>query len=458
VIDRLVIFGALGDLMRRYLAPALLELETVGRVPAELVVTGVAFDDLGDDGFRERIDDALGRHAPDADPGARDRLLGRLRYVPGDATDSQDVARATEPDRGPLAAYLALPPAVFGAAAAALAEAGFPEGSQLVVEKPFGHDLDSARALNEELHRRTGESSIYRIDHFLGMQTVQNVLGLRFGNRLLEPLWNCHHVERVEIVWDETLTLEGRGFYDEVGAVRDMVQNHLLQLLCLVGMEPPASLDPRELRDRKVQLLREVRRPGRDEIAERSVRARYTAGTIDGRQVRGYAHEDAVDPDRETETFAELELRIDNWRWSGVPVLLRTGKALGRDRKEVVVNFRPVPHGTFSAAPDLPNLLRIQLEPETLALAVNINAPGERLEVDRIELDQELATGDVSAYGRVLLAVLLGDHTLSIRDDEVEQSWAIVDPVLHAWEEGAAPLQEYPAGSPGPGPSLLSPR
>ncbi|HVL99258.1 MAG TPA: glucose-6-phosphate dehydrogenase [Egibacteraceae bacterium] len=449
MITRVIVFGALGDLMRRYLAPALVDLHAARAVPEELSVTGAGRDDLTDDEYRGTIADALDRHVPDADPHATERLLRRLRYVRADATEAGDVSRATEPERGPFLAYLALPPHVFGAAAAALAEAGFPDGSQLVVEKPFGHDRDSARTLNEEIHRRIPESRVFRIDHFLGMQTVQNVLGLRFGNRLLEPLWNCHHVKRVEIVWDETLTVEGRAFYDDVGAVRDVIQNHLLQLLCLVGMEPPASLAPRELRDRKVQLLRDVRPPDRT-AAERAVRGRYTAGTVGGRAVPGYTEDSRVDAARATETFAEIELRIDNWRWSEVPIVLRTGKALARDRKEVLVTFRPVPHGTFTAAPDLPNVLRLELEPERLALAVNVNAPGERYELERIELDRDLATGPLGAYARVLLAALHGDPTLSIRDDEVEASWEIVDPLLGAWADGAAPLREYPAGSAGP--------
>lgn len=455
MIERLVIFGGLGDLMRRYLAPALIELEAAGELPPGLSVTGVAFDELSDDEYREAIDDALEQHAPDTDPGAKERLLKSLRYLSGDATDPDDVGAAIQADLGPVVAYLALPPKVFGAAASALCDAGFPPGSQLVVEKPFGHDLDSAHALNEEIHRKIPEESVFRIDHFLGMQTVQNILALRFANRLVEPLWNSHHVERMEIIWDEELTVEGRAFYDEVGAVRDMVQSHLLQLLCLMGMDPPSSLEPGELRDRKVQVLRDVGRHDRGTTADRSVRARYKEGKIHGQPVAAYTSGDEVDPSRETETFTEIELRIDNWRWWGVPVVLRTGKALRRMRKEVVVTLRDVPHRIFSAGAIHPNKLGIELEPERLALAMNLSTPGDRLQTTSVEVDRELAAGELSAYGRVLLAVLNGDHTLSIRDDEVEESWAIVDPVLRAWEDGAVPLQEYAAGSDGPERTLV---
>jgi glucose-6-phosphate 1-dehydrogenase len=453
MIDRLVVFGGLGDLMRRYLAPALVELEATGKLPEGMSVVGLGIDEMSEGEYRELIDEAIREHDPERDPGAREQLLKRLRYQPGDATDLDDVAAAIAPDQGPLVAYLALPPTLFGPAVNAISEAGFPGGSQLVVEKPFGQDQESAHALNEEIHRKIPEDSVFRLDHFLGMQTVQNILALRFANRLLEPLWNSYHVERIEIIWDETITVEGRAFYDETGAVRDMIQNHLLQLLCLVGMDPPSSLDPEQLRDRKVQVLRDVGQL--DRVSDRTKRARYTAGTIDGRSVDAYVSGDDIDPSRETETFAEIELRIDNWRWWNVPIVLRTGKALGRERKEVVLTLRDIPHRTFAAGDNVPNRLRLELEPERLAMAVNLSTPDDRLATEPVEVDRDLAVGELSAYGRVLVSVLNGDHTLSIRDDEVEQSWAIVDPVLRAWEKGEVPLEEYAAGSEGPERSLI---
>jgi glucose-6-phosphate 1-dehydrogenase len=455
MIDRLVVLGAMGDLMGRYLAPALVELHEAGELPDGFEVVGAARAELDDTDLRRHIGEQLEEHATDHTEEARKAVLDMLRYAEVDATEPDDLAAVIDAESGPAVVYLALPPAVFGPAMRALSEAGFSEGSQLVVEKPFGDDLESARELNHIAHTCLAEEAIFRIDHFLGMQTVQNVLGLRFANRLLEPVWNCHHIDGIEIVWDETLTLEGRGFYDDVGALADMVQNHLLQLLCLVAMEPPSSLEARELRDRKVQLLREVRRPDREAVATDTVRARYTAGHIDGRDVPAYVEEEGVDPANGTETFTEVRLAIDNWRWAGVPLVLRTGKALGRDRKEVVVRFRPVPHHTFGAADHVPNELRIGLDPETLSLDLNINSAGEQFDLERTHLDRELARGHVSAYGRVLLAALRGDPTLSIRDDEIEESWAIVDPIREAWAAGAAPLDEYTAGSSGPEGSLL---
>lgn len=452
MIERLVVFGGMGDLMRRQLVPALVELEEAGELPDAMSVTGVGVDELTDVDYRDAMDQAIIEHAPQADSGARERVLKRLTYRSGDAADPGDVAAVIEPDNGPVAAYLALPPNVFGPAAAAICQAGFPSGSQLVVEKPFGHDLDSARTLNEEIHHKIPEDAVFRIDHFLGMQTVHNILALRFANRLLEPIWNSYHIDRMEIIWDETLTVEGRAFYDEAGAVRDVVQNHLLQLLCFVAMDPPSSLESQELSHRKVQVLGDV---DREAVAGRSVRARYTEGTVEGQRVEAYVASEEVDASGETETFAEIETRIDNWRWWSVPIVLRTGKALGRQRKEVKVTLKDIPHRIFTDGPSLPNQLRIELEPERLALAVNLSTADERLQTQRVEVDRELAVGALSAYGRVLLAVLNGDHTLSIRDDEVEESWAIVDPVLRSWEDGSEPLQEYTAGSNGPERTLI---
>jgi glucose-6-phosphate 1-dehydrogenase len=347
--------------------------------------------------------------------------------------------------------YLALPPAVFAPTVAALDEIGLAEGSRIVLEKPFGEDLEDARELNAVLHRSFPEEAVHRVDHFLGMQTVQNLLALRFANRIFEPVWNCHHVERVDIVWDETLTLEGRaGYFDGTGALKDMLQNHLLQVLALMTMEAPASLDERELRSRKVQALREVRIMSRDEAASRSVRARYTAGRVGDREVPAYVDEDGVDPERDTETLAEVTLAIDSWRWAGVPFRLRAGKALGADRREVVVRFREVPHLAFEDVTASANELRIELEPERLRLGLQVRAPGEEVALESIELSRDLAEPQVPAYGKVLLAVLEGDPVLSIRDDEAEVSWAIMMPVLDAWAAGEVELGGYAAGSEGP--------
>jgi glucose-6-phosphate 1-dehydrogenase len=456
MIVRYVVLGGAGDLMQRYLAPALGELHAAGELTDDFEVVGAARDERSDDDYRALIADALDEHGSALPKDSRDAVIGMLRYVQADATDPDDLAEAVRPDDGDAVVHLALPPAVFGPAMEGLAAMGLTDGSQLVVEKPFGNGLDEARELNRIVHRCLSEDRVFRIDHFLGMQTVQNILGLRFANRILEPVWNCHHVERVEIVWDEQLTLEGRAFYDDVGALVDVLQNHLLQVLCLAAMEPPSSLDSEELRDRKTQLLREVRRMDRDEVAQRTVRARYGAGTIDGRDVPAYLDEEGVDPEKRTETFAEVELAVDNWRWAGVPFVLRTGKALGTDRKAVVVRFRDVPHRTFREGHGGPNELRIDLEPEALHLQVNVNSLGSEFATEPTVLDRELAAGEVSAYGRVILAALQGDPTLSIRDDEIEQAWEVVHPIRQAWADGMPELEEYPAGSAGPAASRLN--
>jgi glucose-6-phosphate 1-dehydrogenase len=293
---------------------------------------------------------------------------------------------------------------------------------------------------------------VFRIDHFLGKQTIQNILGLRFANRVFEPVWHSNHIHKVEIIWDETLALEGRAtYYDATGALKDMIQNHLLQLLCLVGMEPPRSLDERDFRDRKVDVLRAVRRLTPEEVAAWTVRGCYSAGRIGPRAIPAYVEEQGVDAQRGTETFAQVTLMIDNWRWAGVPFSLRSGKALRNERREIAIHFKPVPHLAFEqdAAP-WPNVLRLQLDPDRVSLGVNINGPGDPFTLERVELDVTLAPQTPPAYGRLLLDVLRGDPTLFVRDDEAEELWRIVEPILAGWAEKGVPLLEYPAGSDGP--------
>jgi glucose-6-phosphate 1-dehydrogenase len=366
-------------------------------------------------------------------------------------TDHAQVVEALQPIREPLITYLALPPGVFLPALQALAGASLPQGSRVVIEKPFGENLASAQALNQLLHQSFPENAVFRVDHFLHLQTAQNVLGLRFANRIIEQLWNREQVERVEIVWDESLSLEGRAsYYDRAGALKDMIQNHLRQLLCLVGMEAPLTLDERTLRDRKVDVLRAIRRLSSEEVERYTVRARYAAGHIGERQVPSYTDEAGIDPVRGTETFAQVTLWVDNWRWAGVPFVLRSGKALGRERREIAVHFRPVPHLAFEANDPQPNVLRLLLEPDRLAFGLNLNRPGIPFPLERIELGADLASEGLPAYTRLLLQILEGDCTLSIRDDEAEESWRVVAPILEAWAQGRVPLLEYPAGSDGP--------
>lgn len=283
------------------------------------------------------------------------------------------------------------------------------------------------------------------------MSTVQNLLGVRLSNRVLEPIWNSAHIDRVDIVWDESLALEGRAtYYDGVGALKDMLQNHLLQLLCLVAMEPPISLGERDLRDRKVDVLRSIRPLQPDQAARRGSRARYTRGEIGGRAIPAYIDEPGVDPEHRTETFAELTLEIDNWRWAGTAFRLRTGKALRRDRKEVAVHFRPVPHHPFARhGYAAPNVLRFGLEPESVALELTGTGPRAGT-LAPLNLTADLASAHLPPYARLLHEVLTGETALSIRADEAEESWRVVTPVLDAWSKGLVPLHEYPAGSDGP--------
>lgn len=434
VIDCLVVLGAAGDLTFRFLLPALAELKRAGHLTGDFELVGVGREAWTSAEFRQRAIDSLG---------GDEAFTERLRWVRADATDSDALADAFPCDRSTLA-YLALPPAVFAPAVEALAAADLPEGSRIVVEKPFGTDLASAIRLNELLHEVFDERDIFRVDHFLGLQTVQNVLGLRFANRVFEALWNRDHVQRVEITWDETLALEGRaGYYDQTGALEDMVQNHLLQLLCLVALEPPASLSAEDLRDRKVEVLRAIRTLQRDQVKRITLRARYA----------GYTDEEGVDPQRGTETFAQVTLFVDSDRWAGVPFVLRTGKALARDRHEIAVRFKPVPTLVFGQEEQpRPNILRLEVDPDRVALGLDLNGNGDPFTLDHVELDHTLAPAQLGAYARVLLAALNGDPTLSIRADEAELSWRIVEPILAAWRGGDPPLREYLAGSGGPQP------
>jgi glucose-6-phosphate 1-dehydrogenase len=404
--------------------------------------------------FRNYVREGLALHAADISNASREALILRLDYRKADVTKPDEIRKALASVNEPAIFYLALPPSVLLSAGQSIITAGSFPGSLIVVEKPFGVDLDSTRRLNQLLHGAFPEQNIFRMDHFLGKQTVQNILGLRFANRVFEPLWNCQHIDCVKITWDETLTVEGRvRFYDATGALRDMVHNHLLQLLCLIGMEAPPSFDERDLRSYKVAFLRCVRRLLPEEIRQWTIRARYGAGRIGSRDLPAYVNEVGVDPKRETETFAQLTLRVDNWRWAGVPFVLRSGKALEKDRREIAIHFKPVPHLAFAQATDpQTNVLRLELNPDRMALGVNINGRGDPFDLEYIELDTDLAPQETSAYGRLLLDLLRGDVTLSIRDDEAEESWRIVEPILKAWQEREVPLREYPAGSAGPNP------
>ncbi|GAA5112836.1 glucose-6-phosphate dehydrogenase [Pseudonocardia adelaidensis] len=452
MIERLAIFGATGDLTARYLLPGLAALRAAGHLGDGFRLTGAGREDWDGDEFRRWASAQLGRHAEELPASAKESVVSSSGYCRADVTDPAAVAAVVAGD-GPVAAYLALPPAVFPAAVSALHEAHLPPGSRVVLEKPFGEDLDSAVELNRLLADLVPEQAVFRVDHFLAMTTVQNVLGTRLVNRMLEPVWNAAHIAEVDIIWEESLALEGRaGYYDGAGALKDMLQNHLLQLLCLVAMEPPITLGDRDLRDHKLDVLRSVRPLTDADVVRRTRRARYTAGRLGDRDVPAYTAEAGVDPTRRTETFAEVELELDNWRWPGTVFRLRTGKALRRDRMEVAVRFRHVPHLPLghSGEPQ-PNLLRFGLSPETMTLdLIGIGARAHTFVP--LTLTARIDPPELPAYGRLLLDVLDGNAALSIRGDEAEEAWRVLTPVLSAWSEDLVPLEEYPAGSDGPGP------
>jgi glucose-6-phosphate 1-dehydrogenase len=450
MIQRLVLLGATGDLTARYLLPGLAALRDGGHIGDGFRLIGVGREEWSDDEFRTWAGRELDEHAPHLPTATRQAVVSSSAYQRADVTDPGALRSAVAGDE-PIAAYLALPPFLFAGTVSALHRAGLPQGSTIVVEKPFGENLAEAVELNALLSQVIAEESVFRVDHFLAMTTVQNILGTRLANRTLEPIWNSSHISGIDIVWDETLALEGRaGYYDGVGALKDMLQNHLLQILCLVAMEPPISLDAQALRDRKMDVLRSIRPLSDDDILKHTRRARYTSGQVDGVAIPAYADEDGVDPAHRTETFAEMELRLDNWRWHDTTFRLRTGKALGQVRKEVAVHFRPVPHlprGMYGDPP--PNVLRFGLDPETVV--VEMTGVGSRTyTLAPLRFTAPVQPSELPAYGRLLLEVLERDPALSIRGDEAEASWRVVTPVLDAWAKDLVPLQEYAAGSTGP--------
>jgi glucose-6-phosphate 1-dehydrogenase len=448
----LLILGASGDLTGRLLLPGLAELLASGR-HSGLEVVGAGHEAWSAAQWSERVNAATQKaldHADDAGRAALERIRTDSSYRQVDVTAPGALAALLASLTPPLAVYFALPPAITEKACAQLSHGDLPEGTRLVLEKPFGTGAESAESLNRLLGRLVPEQQVFRVDHFLGKGTVLNILGLRFANRVLEPVWNRDHIESVEIVFDEDLALEGRaGYYDGAGALRDMVQSHLLHVLALVALDAPAALHERDLRDAISTVLRSARVP--EPYTESTRRARYTAGTIGGRSVPDYAAEPGVDPERGTETLTEVRVEIDSWRWAGVPFVLRSGKGLGSKRKEAVITFRPVPHlpqgfrGT-----DSPTRLRIGFGPDTLQLEVDVNGPGDVLTLNRVTLDADLNAPDLLPYGEVLDGVLEGDPLLSVRGDTAEDCWRIVDPVLTAWAGDEVPLESYPAGSTGP--------
>jgi glucose-6-phosphate 1-dehydrogenase len=444
----LLILGAAGDLTARLLLPGLGTL-LAGVAMEDLLLIGSGRDDWDDERWRALVEGSF------ADAGATGgsvaAVLRHARWGQADATKADDLRRVIELSEGTLAIYFALPPEVTWQACLALREVDLPDGTRLVMEKPFGTDAASAQALNDLLMQLVPEDQVHRVDHFLGMSTVLNIVGVRFANRMLEPVLNARHVERVDILFDETLGLEGRaGYYDGAGALIDMIQSHLLQVLALVAMEPPATLDARDVRDAKGLALRATHVWGDDPVGS-SHRARYTAGEIDGRRLPSYVDEEGVDPGRDTETLAAVELAVDTWRWAGVPFRLRSGKAIGAPRQEVAITFRDPPRLPAGLKGyEQPDRLRLGLVHRRLALDLNINGEGDPFALEGVTLEGEYGHADLLEYGQVLKGVLEDAAPLSVRGDTAVESWRIVQPVIDAWRERKRPLEEYAAGSAGP--------
>ena len=461
-----VLFGGTGDLAKRKIIPALFSAFLNGRLDADFRLYGAAREAIDDDEFRVRVAASIAQYAKKDAVGTAEQLQAFLTmtfYTKVDASHDEDFellkSKIASPDQHSTLFYLATSPEIFISIVQQLSRHGL-VGAQarVVVEKPLGRDAQSAREINQALRSHLNENQIYRIDHYLGKEMVQNLLALRFANLFLEPLWNRTWIQDVQISISEQVGVEARGdFYDHTGALRDMVQNHLLQLLSIVAMEPPVNSAPDSIRDEKVKVLHALRKFSPDEVSKKTVRGQYRAGTVEAKPVAGYQNEPGVPPQSRTETFVAIRAEIDNWRWAGVPFYLRTGKRMASRSAEITINFKPIPYSIFGASHRnlRSNRLVISLQPEeSVELFLKAKEPGEGIRLSDVMLNLDFAEASTSrrveAYERLLLDAMHGDLTLFVRDDELGAAWDWVDPIVSSWEADSEGLKSYIAGSWGP--------
>jgi glucose-6-phosphate 1-dehydrogenase len=469
----LVIFGATGDLARRKLLPALYNLAHEGALPERFNLVGVSRKEKERDDYRAECEEAIrafSRRTPDEDVLAG--LLEHVKYVPGTFDDEnvyRELAfvldRFDERAGEPLnrAFYLSTAPAFFPVIVEALGAQGLDRSAgaevRVIIEKPFGTSLAEAAELNRRVLDVFEESQVFRIDHYLGKETVQNMLAFRFANGMFEPLWNRNYIDNIQITAAEDIGIGSRaGYYDHSGALRDLIQNHMLQLLCHVAMEPPVNFTAEEVRNEKVKVLQAIHAPSATDIPAMAVRAQYAPGHAGGEDVPGYLQEEGVREGSITETFAALRLEVDNWRWAGVPFYLRAGKRLARKITEIAITLKPVPHLAFSAEGSLgirPNQLILTLQPnEGVSLQLGAKIPGTRMIIRPVNMEFLYGTSFLSqspeAYERLIMDAMRGDPTLFTRNDEVEAQWQICDPIVSTWADTPGPLPQYQAGSQGP--------
>jgi glucose-6-phosphate 1-dehydrogenase len=465
----LVFFGAGGNLSRRKLIPALFHLETAKRLPEQMVIMGCDIVERNRKDWQDFVRDLLREQQGDAtiDESTLQHFCDRLYYLALPKDDDGAYNRLQklleEPHFPPnILYYMAVRPVDYPNIVDKLGDVGLLQQKsgwrRVVIEKPFGYDLLSAQATQASLQRHLIETQIYRIDHYLGKETVQNVMVFRFANLLLEPLWNHHYIDHVQITHSETIGVDGRAdYYEGAGALRDMVQSHLLQLLALVAMEPPVTMDAEHLRDEKVKLFKAIRPITQNAVHAHAFRAQYSSGTIEGKTVPAYLDEKFVAPNSSTETYAALKLFIDNWRWAGVPFYLRTGKRLAENRSAICIRFKDPPQDLFRhtrQGPPQPNWIMLGIQPDDcMKIELQMKVPGLDVITRSISLDaMGRKVGDVNfeAYESLLLDVILGDHSLFLRMDEVEAAWRVIDPILKLWSVDRGFINTYPAGSWGP--------